>query len=164
MFHNENYILGLSIKHLNRPNTSLNKERQHDKPLNVSLQAGLEFNINEYERNFLPRYSYLFTYAAVNKAEENIYLNLVQELRMGGFSMGLTQKLSNVGSFNFNSFGIGVGIQFENFEFGLAYSLPFRSKAKVHSPSIFEVFVTLDFSRFKRNQRGIFKYLQTDGY
>lgn len=83
---------------------------------------------------------------------------------MGGFSMGLTQKLSNVGSFNFNSFGIGVGIQFENFEFGLAYSLPFRSKAKVHSPSIFEVFVTLDFSRFKRNQRGIFKYLQTDGY
>ena len=164
LLHNQDYILGVSIKHLNRPNTSLNKEKEYKKPMSVSLQGGIEFNINPYERSFLPRYSYLFTYAAVNQTEEKIYFNLVQELRMGGFSMGLSQKFSNIGSFNFNSIGVGAGVQFENFEFGLAYSFPLRSKAKVHSPSIFEVFVTFDFSRFRRNQRGFFKHLQTDSY
>jgi len=58
----------------------------------------------------------------------------------------------------------GAGIELENLEFGIAYIFPLRSKAKVHSPSIFEIFITFDFSRFKRNQRGFFKHLQTDNY
>jgi hypothetical protein len=132
--------------------------------MSLSFQGGIEFNLNPYECIFLPRYSYLFTYAAVNQNEKKIYYNLVQELRMGGFSMGLSQKFSNAGSFNFNIIGVGAGVQFKNFEFGLAYSIPIRSKAKVHSTSIFEVFVTFDFSRFRRNQRGFFKHLQTDSY
>ena len=97
-------------------------------------------------------------------SESNFYISLVQDLRMGEFSFGLNQKLSNVGSFNFNSIGINVGLQYENFEFGLAYNFPSRSQAKVHSPSIFEIFVTFDFSKFRRNQRGLYKHLQTDNY
>lgn len=164
LIHNQIYILGLSLKHLNRPNTSLNKENQYKKPISISFQGGIEFDINPYDRNFLPRYSYLFTYGDLTYTEKNLYLNLVQDIRLGSFSFGLTQKLSNVNGLNFNSVGIGGGLQYENFEFGLAYNFPFRAQAKVHSPSIFEIFVTFDFSKYRRNQRGLFKHLQTDNY
>lgn len=164
LIHNQAYIVGLSLKHLNRPNTSLNKEKTYNKPMSISVQGGVEFDINPYDRNFLPRYSYLFTYLAVNQSEKNLYLNMVQDLRMGSFSFGLSQKFSNVGSFNFNSLGMSIGLQFENFEFGLAYNFPFRAQAKIHSPSIFEIFVSFDFSKYRRNQRGFFKHLQTENY
>ena len=132
--------------------------------MSISVQGGVEFDINPYDRNFLPRYSYLFTYLAVNQSEKNLYLNMVQDLRMGGFSFGLSQKFANVGSFNFNSLGMSIGLQFENFEFGLAYNFPFRAQAKIHSPSIFEIFVSFDFCIYRRNQRGFFKHLQTENY
>lgn len=164
LIHNQNYILGLSLKHLNRPNTSLNKEREYNKPLSLSLQGGKEFDINPFERSFLPRYSYLFTYGSVSKIENNLYLNFIQEARLGEFSLGFNQKISNVGGFNFNSLGAAIGIQFENFEFGLAYNFPFRKQARVFAPSIFELFVTFDFSKFRKNQRGFFKHLQIENY
>lgn len=164
LVHNQSYILGLSLKHLNRPNTSLNKEKKYSTPISFSLQGGYEFDINPYEQNFLPRYSYLFTYASITSFEKNLYLNLIEEIRMGEFSFGLNQKFSNVDKINLNNLGLSAGLSLENFEFGLGYSFPVRSLAKVHSPSIFEIIVTFDFSRFRRNQRGYFKHLQTDNY
>ena len=162
--HNQKYLLGISLKHLNRPNTSLNREKEYNKPLSISVQGGIEFDVNPYERSFLPRYSFLYTYASITQIEKKMFIDLVQEMRMGGFSVGLNQKLSNSGGFNFNSIGLGAGLQFENFEFGMAYNFPFRAQAQIHSPSVFEIFVTFDFSRFQRNQRGFFKFLQTENY
>tara|TARA_A200000113_G_scaffold221236_1_gene232766 strand:- start:4501 stop:5079 length:579 start_codon:yes stop_codon:yes gene_type:complete len=140
LIHNQIYILGLSLKHLNQPNTSFNQENQFKKTISISVQGGVEFDINPFDRNFLPRYSYLLTYAALTRSEKSYYIDLVQDIRLGSLSLGLTQKLSNVGSFNFNSVGISFGLQYENFEFGLAYNFPLRAQAKTHSPSIFEIF------------------------
>lgn len=83
---------------------------------------------------------------------------------MGEFSVGLNQKISNVDQFNLNNLGFSVALSLENFEFGFSYSFPVRSMTKVHSPSIFEIILTFDFSKFRRNQRGFFKHLQTDNY
>ena len=140
LIHNQIYILGLSLKHLNQPNTSFNQENQFKKTISISVQGGVEFDINPFDRNFLPGYSYLLTYAALTRSEKSYYIDLVQDIRLGSLSLGLTQKLSNVGSFNFNSVGISFGLQYENFEFGLAYNFPLRAQAKTHSPSIFEIF------------------------
>jgi len=94
------------------------------RPLSISVQGGIEFDVNPYERSFLPRYSFLYTYATITQIEKKMFIDLVQEMRMGGFSVGLNQKLSNSGGVNFNSIGLGAGLQFENFEFGMAYNFP----------------------------------------
>ncbi len=164
ILHNEDYILGLSLKHLNRPNTSLNKEKKYSTPISLSFQAGYEFDVNPYDQSFLPRHTYLFTYFSLTSFNKSLYLNLIEEIRMGEFSVGLNQKISNVDQFNLNNLGFSVALSLENFEFGFSYSFPVRSMAKVHSPSIFEIILTFDFSKFRRNQRGFFKHLQTDNY
>ena len=55
-------MVGLSLKHLNKPNVSYNKEVPYAKPISVGIQAGYEFNINPFERSILPRFSYLYTF------------------------------------------------------------------------------------------------------
>ena len=62
IIHNEFYMVGLSLKHLNKPNVSYNKEVPYAKPISVGIQAGYEFNINPFERSILPRFSYLYTF------------------------------------------------------------------------------------------------------
>jgi hypothetical protein len=44
------------------------------------------------------------------------------------------------------------------------YNFPVRNPDKVFSPSIFELYLTFDFSKFRRNQRGLFKRINTDNY
>ena len=52
---------GFTIKHLNQPNTSFDKEQIVSLPLALHLQGGLEMDINQYNRSFLPRNSFLFS-------------------------------------------------------------------------------------------------------
>jgi hypothetical protein len=68
--HNQKYLLGISLKHLNLPNTSLNREKEYNKPLSISVQGVIEFDVNPYERSFLPRYSFLYTYATITQIEK----------------------------------------------------------------------------------------------
>lgn len=77
---------------MNRPDTSLNKEKEHDKPMSSSIKGGVEFVVNPRERSFLPRFSYLFTYVTFSQTEYKLYFIFVEELRMGGFSMGINQN------------------------------------------------------------------------
>ena len=57
--HNEKFLAGLSLKHLNKPNTSFNKEVPFEKPIQVSVQGAYEFDLNPYERRFLPNTGYI---------------------------------------------------------------------------------------------------------
>jgi hypothetical protein len=44
------------------------------------------------------------------------------------------------------------------------YNFPFKSPGVVYSPSIFELFITFDFSIYRRNRRGQYNRLQIDNY
>ena len=83
---------------------------------------------------------------------------------MGEITFGINQQASMVNTFNLNNFGASVGISIENFDFGLSYNFPVRSAEKVFAPSIFELYITFDFSKYRRNGRGLFKRLQIDNY
>ena len=49
--HSSNYLFGGSIKHLNQPNISYNKENtEFSLPIRYSVQGGYEFDINPYDR------------------------------------------------------------------------------------------------------------------
>ena len=87
-----------------------------------------------------------------------------QELQLSNFSIGLNQKASLVEQFNLNNIGLSLGLAIENFDFGFQYNFPLRKLNQVYSPSIFELHLTFDFSPFRRNNRGLYKRLQTDNY
>ena len=89
MLHSERFMAGLTLKHLNKPNTSFNKEVPFEKPIKISVQGAYEFNINPYERRYLPRYSYLFAYGSFTKFGDSVLIYLSQE----GRNIGLTNKL-----------------------------------------------------------------------
>ena len=59
ILHSEDYLIGLSLKHLNRPNTSFNQEVPYEKPIQVSVQGGYEFNINPLR---IPLFTSLFVF------------------------------------------------------------------------------------------------------
>ena len=164
ILHNETFLLGLSLKHLNNPNVSFNKEGNQTLPLNVVLNGAYEFNVNPFERNFLPQHSYLLVYGSLtNKGSINT-MYMSQELQLGEFSFGINQQLSYLNTFNFNNLGFSVGLSLENFDIGILYNFGVKQIDKVYAPAIFELYLTFDFSKFRRNRRGLFKRLQIDNY
>jgi len=164
IIHNEFYMIGLSLKHLNKPNISYNKEVPYTKPIRVGLQAGYEFDINPFERGLLPRFSYLYTFLNLVKYGDALYLGLNEEFQLGEFSIGFTQQTGSVNSFSLNNFGMTIGLALENFDFGLHYNFSNRKPGKVFSPSLFELSIIFDFSIYRRNNRGVYKKLQIDNY
>ena len=177
IIHNELFLVGLGLKHLTTPNVSLYGDYEANLPIRISLQGGYEFDINPYERSYLPRYSYLYTFLNAVKYGESIYIGLGEEFQLGEFAIGFTQQASMVksisgtggsavesSSFSLNNFGITLGMALENFDFGINYNFPNRKPGKVFSPSIFELSIIFDFSIYRRNNRGLYKKLQIDNY
>jgi len=164
LIHNYDFLLGLSLSNLNRPNTSFNKESNSQSPILISLQSAYEFNINPYERRFLPRYSYLMFYLNTSKMMDTYSFYLSQEFQLGEFSFGFIQQGGYISNLNLTSVGLNIGLTYENFDFGVAYNFPFQSIGSYYTPSIFELNVTFDFSIFRRNFRGQYKRIHTDNY
>ena len=164
IIHNEYYLVGLSLKHLNKPNVSFNKEVPFAKPISIGLQGAYEFNINPFERGFLPRFSYLYTYLNFRKYGDSMYIALGQDFQLGEFYLGYTQQGGSVDSFALNNFGLTLGLALENFDFGINYNFANRKPGTVFSPSIFELSIIFDFSIYRRNNRGLYKKLQIDNY
>lgn len=163
LLHSEDFMAGLTIKHINKPNDSFNKEDDTtEKPIQIGIQGAYEFDINPFERRFLPRYSFLMVYLNAIKIQNSIHMYLSQELQLGEFSVGLSQQ---AGSSGLNNLGVSFGLSAENFDFGASYNFNFFNKpGTVFAPSIFELYVTFDFSIYRRNQRGLFKRIQIDNY
>ncbi len=162
MVYNEKYMAGLSLKHLNQPDISYNNEFPLNKSLMFSLQGAYEFNINYYDRGFLPTYSYLFLYLSASKAGNLIKAYASQELQLAGFSIGTHQQLNSLETFSFLNLGLNAGIHAGNVEFNVSYSFPMSQSQVILPPSIIELSLTFDFNPFIRNNRGDFKRLKTD--
>ena len=164
MLHTDRFMAGLALKHLNKPNTSYNQEVEAEMPIQISVQGAYEFDLNPYERRYLPRYSYLYAYGSFTKFGDALLIYLSQDFQLGEFSVGLSQQAASLNTFALNNVGISIGLAVENFDFGILYNFPFQSPGAVYSPSIFELFVTFDFSIYRRNRRGQYNRLQIDNY
>jgi type IX secretion system PorP/SprF family membrane protein len=162
--HNEVFIAGLSLRNLNQPNASFNKESAEKLPISISVQGGYEFDLNSYRQGLLPEFSFLYLYGAVTKFGNSIQVSLSQEAQLGSFSLGISQQASKLNTFSLTSVGLLVGVSVENFDFGLQYNIPIKQINQVFAPSIFELYVAFDFSIYRRNNRGRYKRLVTDNY
>ncbi|MBL4744738.1 MAG: type IX secretion system membrane protein PorP/SprF, partial [Flavobacteriaceae bacterium] len=75
-----NMFFGLNLKHLNRPNISLNDEFDDNIDILVSLQAGYEIDLNPFRSTFLPTDSFLFMYGSVTKQAKKSRFDFYQEV------------------------------------------------------------------------------------
>jgi len=164
ILHNENMLFGFSLKHLNRPNISFDNGEENLKNIGITTNLAYEFNLNPYDRRFLPRFTYLLTHAVFTSQRETKLLALSQEIQLAGFSFGLNERFSLFNGLNLTQVGMSAGISFDNFDFGLLFNFPIQNLNRVYSASVFELFITFDFSKFRRNSRGLYKRLQNDNY
>ena len=164
LVHSNTFFVDLTFFHLNQPNISLDKEGDEKLPFEFSFQGGVEFDINRYQSGILPDNSFLFLYNSVRFLEHNTLLNLTQEVQFSTLSLSLSQRFSLTDTFNFNAFGVGMGLAVENFDFGVQFNAPIRKINQVYAPSVFELYFSFDFSPFRRNNRGVYKRLQIDNY
>ena len=164
IIHNDEFMMGFAIKHLNRPNVSFNKESKQNLGISYVINGGYEYNVNPYENIFFPKHTYLLLYGSLSKQGNLSNMYLSQDLQLAGFSLGLNQQFSHLENFSMNNFGISVGLSLENFDIGLLYNFGIKNIKKTYAPSIFELYLTFDFSKFRRNTRGLYKRIQTDNY
>lgn len=87
-----------------------------------------------------------------------------QDFQLNNFSLGVSQQASLLENFSFNNIGLSMGLSLEHFDLGFQYAIPMRKIGLAHPPKVFEFYVGFDFTRFRRNNRGIYKRLQTDNY
>lgn len=167
IIHSSNYLVGASVKHLNQPNISYNKENtEFTMPIRYSFQGGYEFDVNPYDRSIMPRYSTIYAFLNASKMGDNFDIFLSQEAQLGSFSMGLNQQFRKTDSFGFTNIGLSISVAYENFEFGALYNFPFQNplNTTVYSPSTIEIFLTFDFSPYLRNKRGDYRRISIDNY
>ena len=91
-------------------------------PISYGMQAAYEFNLNPYDRRFLPRYSYLYAYTSIRRDSESINFFSSQEFQLGEFSLGVNQQFGLFDDFSFLNIGLSVGLTYENFDFGVSYA------------------------------------------
>ena len=161
LIYNERFLIGLSLDHINTPNVSFNNESNVEKEIAFSLQAALEFNVNQYGRSFLPDYSYMLMYLYAQQAGETLRIYSSQELQMDGFTLGILQSLAKYKENNSLEFGLTSGFSSDNYRVDLTYTFP-SSQTTYNPPSIVQIGVTMDFDRFSRNRRGNYKRLSTN--
>jgi type IX secretion system PorP/SprF family membrane protein len=163
VLYNENFLLGLSAKHLNQPDISFNQEFKLKKPLFFSAQAAYERDLNYYGRGFLPENTYLYLYASYATIGDLSKIYASQEIMLGGFSFGFQELYTTNPLSSALLTGINIAINVEQFEFNFSYNIPLSDEINVLPPSVFELSMILKFDRFLRNNKGFFKHLKVDG-
>lgn len=157
MVHNSrNLFLGLSLKHINRPETSFNSNANNKKEMLISFQSGYERDLNPYAQSaFLPANSYLYLYNSFTKQGTKTRIDLYQEAILGNLSFGLNEHFNKYDGFSVSQLGTSVSIFIEEIEIGANYSFDIGSK-KVGGTTFnsLELYITFDFNPFKKNRRG----------
>lgn len=163
LVYNENFLFGISAKHINGAQVSLNTENNEKRDLSISLQGVFEKEIDRYDQSFLPRHSYLFLYGSATKKGDLLRLYFSQELQMNSFKFGIHQKLSQLNDFAFANFGMNAGLEAGNINFNATYSFPINNTI-INTPSIFEFSIQFNFDPWLSRNRLDFKRLRTFNY
>ena len=153
---NRNLFFGLSIKHINRPETSFNSEASNKKDMLMSFQSGFERDLNPYGQSaFLPQNSYLYLYNSFTKQGTKSRFDLYQELILGNISFGINEHFNKYDGFSVSQVGTSLSVFIEEIEVGANYSFDMGSKKTAGaSYTSFELYLTFDFNPFKKNRRG----------
>ena len=124
--------LGLSLKHLNKPNISFLENETLLLPILFSLHGGYQFSLNSNDKaSFLPEDSFLFlTFNYFDQAAYN-RLDLGAEIELSNFYIGLIASSQIVETFSDSDFLLSInpiiGLQIKSIKIGLSYDFPVSS-------------------------------------
>jgi hypothetical protein len=163
LVYNENFMVGLSAKHINMPQVSLNTENYEKRELSISVQGVYEMEINRLDQSFLPRHSYLFLYSSATKTGDIFRFYFSQELQLNSFKFGIHQKLSQLNDFSLVNLGLNTGMEAGNINFNATYSYPIKNRFS-NVPSIFELSIQFNFEPWLSRNRLDYKRLRTFNY
>ena len=151
----KNLFFGLNVKHINRPETSFNGNASNIKDLFLSVQSGIELDINKYDQGLLPYYSYLYLNNSFSKQGSKTRFDLYQEAILGNVGFGLNQHFNNFNGFTVSQFGTSLSVFIEEIEIGANYSFEIGKNKFTGTPyNTFEMYLIFDFNPFKKNRRG----------
>ena len=151
----KNLFFGLNVKHINRPETSFNGNASIIKDLFLSVQSGIELDINKYDQGLLPYYSYLYLNNSFSKQGSKTRFDLYQEAILGNVGFGLNQHFNNYNGFTVSQFGTSLSVFIEEIEIGANYSFEIgKNKFAGAAYNTFEMYLIFDFNPFKKNRRG----------
>ncbi|HEY9170179.1 MAG TPA: PorP/SprF family type IX secretion system membrane protein [Lutibacter sp.] len=156
MSNDENLFFGLSLKHLNRPKNTVGEDEKYKLETFVSAQLGYEIDINRYNQNMLPRYSYLYLFGAASKQANKYRLDFYQELNLSTFGIGISQHFNYLDDFNVHEFGVNAALHMEIFDFGLNYKMPFGTKSDYFVNNSVNAFLIFDLDPYRSGRRGDF--------
>lgn len=163
LVYNENFMVGLSAKHINSAQVSLNTENDEKRDFSVSVQGVYEMEIDQYDQSFLPRHSYLFLYTSATKTGDILRFYFSQELQLNSFKIGIHQKLTQFNNFYLANLGANTGLEIGNINFNATYSYPINNRFS-NVPSIFELSIQFNFETWLSRNRLDFKRLRTFNY
>lgn len=156
MSNDENLFFGLSLKHLNRPKNSVEEDEKYKLETLISAQLGYEIDINRYNQNMFPRYSYLYLFGAASKQADKYRLDFYQELNLSTFGIGISQHFNYMDDINVHEFGVNATLHMEIFDFGLNYKMPFGKESDYFVNSSVNAFFIFDLDPYRSGRRGDF--------
>ena len=162
ILYTENFLFGVTAKHLNQPDISFNQEFKLKKSLFFSVQGAYERDLNYYGRGFLPENTYLYLFSSYSSVGELTKIYASQELMLGGFSFGLQELYTKNPMSSALLGGFNIAVNVEQFEFNFSYNFPLSDEINVLPPNVFELSMIIKFDRFLRNNKGYFKHLKVD--
>jgi hypothetical protein len=149
----ENMYFGLSLKHLNSPKNTVEGDRNYKLELFTSAQLGYEIDINRYNQNMLPRYSYLNLFGALSKQGKRVRLDFYQGLNLSTFEIGISQHFNYLDDFNVHEFGVNAMMHLDLFDFGLNYKTPFGLGSDYFVNNSFGAFLIFDLDPYRSGRR-----------
>lgn len=150
--------LGISVKHLNKPNISFLDDEELPLPILYSIHGGYQFLLNSKgNSSFLPTDSFLFL--TFNYMDQNSYnrLDLGAEIQLSHFYVGVlaTSQLIKIASDSDLLISVNplIGLEIKNLKLGLSYDFPISNLGNIAGTGEITMLYTIGKSQQKNRER-----------
>jgi len=129
VFYSNNLWIGLSLKHLTKPNISFVENKNSPLPMLFSFHGGYKLPLNKHDKNyFLSNNSFLFLTFNYLKQDEFNRFDFGAEFQFSKIYLGILASTelnkTSESSRNFLSINPIIGLEFKNLKIGFSYDFP----------------------------------------
>ncbi len=151
---NKNLLVGLSMKHLNRPGNTVDEDQKFTLDILFSAQLGYEFNLNKYGQSMLPANSYLYLFNVLSKQATKYRMDFYQELSLNSFGIGISEHINYMDDVNMHEIGVNATFHVEFFDFGVSLRMPISTVGEYIVNKSLSAFLIFDLDPLRSRRRG----------
>lgn len=157
LFHNdENFLAGLALSHVNRPDNSIDEGTDHKLDMLISAQVGYEFDLNPYNQNSLSKESYLYLFLNASSQASSFRLDFHQQANFSSFGIGISEHLNYLDEVGMHEIGFNGDFHLSFFDIGLTFKMPVSKQSKYIVNNSFALYLIFDLDPFRSRRRGNF--------